>query len=56
MEHPRFGLIIGLIALKDIQKGQEIYVDYGYELLKKGDQPPWFEEALEKHQNTKRLK
>ena len=28
--HPRFGLIMGLQAKRDIQEGQEITVDYNY--------------------------
>ena len=30
MEHPRFGLILQLEAVKPIERGQEVFVDYGY--------------------------
>ena len=30
MEHPRFGSIVTVVALKNIKAGEEIFLDYGY--------------------------
>ena len=45
MEHPRWGLIQGVHATKDIEEGQELFTDYGY---KEGEFPGdhlWYHEA-----------
>lgn len=31
-DHPRFGLVPGILSTLDIKEGEEIYVHYGYEL------------------------
>ncbi len=36
----RFGPIIGVISLRPIEEGEEVFVDYGY---KEG--PSWYEEV-----------
>ena len=38
--HPRFGNTRAIIAIKDIARGEEILVDYGYELG--SFVPPWY--------------
>lgn len=40
--HPRFGLIKAVVAVRGIDCGQEILVDYGYT----DDRPDWFTEEL----------
>ena len=41
--HPRYGPIRTVVATKDIKKGEEILVDYGYG--KDSAIPRWFEQA-----------
>ena len=41
--HPRFGPIRTLFAIKDIIKGEELFVDYGYS--PDSVLPIWFEHA-----------
>ena len=31
-DHPRFGFVNGIVALKDVAKDEEIFTDYGYEV------------------------
>jgi len=40
--HPILGTVMGLAALKDIMKGEEISVNYGYNVTSDPDQPQWF--------------
>jgi len=40
--HPKFGLIPCITSIADIQKGGEILVGYGYDLV---DSPEWYKEA-----------
>ncbi len=30
MEHPRYGLIQSVVAIRNITAGEELFVDYGY--------------------------
>ena len=46
-EHPRFGLIRGLEALKDIAEGEEILVNYCINLA---DSPEWYRIIWLRHQ------
>jgi len=41
-DHPRFGLVPCLLSTHDIEKDEEIFVHYGYEL---SDSPEWYEAA-----------
>ena len=41
--HPRFGLIIGLKATRNIEEGEEIVVDYQYPCIKSA--PAWYQKA-----------
>ena len=51
VEHPRFGHTVGLAATKDIMEGQEIFVNYGYNVNENTDiNFPWFRPQWEKHQ------
>jgi len=43
LDHPKFGDIMSVIATKDIKKGEEILVNYGYSKHSHG--PPWFRDA-----------
>jgi len=40
--HPILGTIMSLAALQDIEAGQEITVNYGYNYTSDRDQPQWF--------------
>ena len=40
-EHPRFGRIMSIVAVKDILEGEEIFVSYNYSLPLA---PPWYQE------------
>ena len=42
MEHPRFGLIRGLTSTRDIEKDEEILINYHMNL---GDAPEWFQKV-----------
>ena len=55
-EHPRYGMITCVIADKEIEKGEEIFVDYGYP---RGEFPwdhPWYHEAKTQWQEEKKAK
>ena len=41
-DHPRFGLVLGVLSTHDIKSGEEVFVHYGYELTNCSD---WYEEA-----------
>ena len=47
MEHPRFGLIRGLRAIRDILPDEEILVNYSINLA---DSPEWYRVVWMKHQ------
>lgn len=49
--HPRFGLIRCIATLKDIRAGQEILINYGYNL---SVSPTWYKVAWAKHQKVVR--
>ena len=40
-EHPRFGRIMSVVAARDIQQGQEIFVSYNYSVPLA---PPWYQQ------------
>ncbi|XP_059087629.1 uncharacterized protein LOC131884018 [Tigriopus californicus] len=44
-EHPRYGNVVGLLALRDIKAGEEIFVDYGYKANLAPYDFPWYHEA-----------
>ncbi len=46
--HPSYGIIRGIVALKRIEKGEEILVDYGYETEKGALLPDWYVKARNK--------
>merc|ERR1711963_439775 len=46
--HPRFGQIRSIVATKDIQKGEELLVNYGYGLIDSRNLPGWYVEAYER--------
>jgi histone-lysine N-methyltransferase SETD7 len=47
VEHPRFGLIRGLRSQKDIQKDEELLINYTMNL---GDAPEWYRVVWLQHQ------
>ena len=42
--HPRFGFIRTIVATKDIQAGQELWVNYGYN-VKNPNVPQWYRDT-----------
>ena len=46
MDHPRFGLIRSITALRDIEQGEEILVNYG---LPMSDAPLWYKHLWVEH-------
>jgi len=50
-QHPRFGLIRCIVSLQDIRPGQEIYINYKYNL---STAPNWYKIAWAKHQKIVR--
>jgi len=40
-EHPRFGCIMSVVALRDIEAGEEVFVSYNYCI---GSAPPWYQD------------
>jgi len=45
--HPRFGSVRGLFTLREIEKGEELTVDYGYDYNGE-DTPNWYKELYDK--------
>ena len=53
IEHPRFGLIQSVTALRDIKAGEELFTNYGYAKMDFPDDFPWYWEtkmALEREE------
>jgi len=51
VKHALFGPICGLVATKVIDKGEEVFVDYNYDVdATAGDNWTWYRDAKEKHQ------
>ena len=46
MNHPRFGLVRCIRSTRDIEPGEEIYVDYGYGEEEEDWQPNWYKNIL----------
>ena len=44
--HPRFGLIMSVRAITDIERGEEILVSYNYNI---GQAPDWYRHAWFSH-------
>ncbi len=49
-EHPRFGLVLAVVARVDIDEGQEVLVDYGYKEAPFPSDHLWYHEAKRKAQ------
>ena len=47
--HPRFGLVAAVRAIRDIKRGEEVLVDYGYEEGEEGRE--WYFEAKKEYQD-----
>ena len=45
-EHPRFGLICSIVAIRDICPNEEIFVNYG---IKLSDAPDWYKQLWVDH-------
>ena len=56
MNHPRFGLVKCLRSIRDIEVGEEVYVDYGYGEEEEDWHPSWYKNILRKiHEDWERL-
>lgn len=49
-DHPRFGLIVSVVAKRYIEADEEVYVDYGY---KGKDVTPWYVKLKEQYERRK---
>ena len=45
-EHPRFGRIMSIVAVRDIEEGEEIFVSYNYSVPLA---PPWYQQLWFSH-------
>jgi len=45
-EHPRFGCVMSVVALRDIKPGEEVFVSYNYCI---GSAPPWYQDLWWQH-------
>ncbi len=53
-DHPRFGLVLAVVARREIEEGDEVLVDYGY---KEGEFPldhTWYHELKRKEEERRR--
>ena len=48
VRHPSHGPVVGHVAIKPIAKGQEIFVDYNYDL---DNAPQWYVDNAERAKN-----
>ena len=55
IEHPRWGLINSLFTNQDMKKGEEIFVNYDYELLEFPMDHPWYHEQRIAYEKEQRL-
>ena len=51
--HPKFGDIMWVEAAKDIKRGQEVEIDYGF---RKGCGPKWYKEVVKERKRQIKLK
>ena len=47
IEHPRWGLMVGIFTNRNIRAGEEIFIDYGYKLNEFPYDVPWYWKAKE---------
>ncbi len=52
-EHPRFGLVLQVVAKRDIAEGEEVLVDYGYKGAPFPADHLWYHEAKRKYMQKK---
>ena len=46
MNHPRFGSVMCILSIRDIEAGEEIYIDYGYGKEEEDWHPKWYKNIL----------
>ena len=56
MDHPRWGLIQGVAASRDIKAGEELFAYYGYQGPRFPHDFPWYFELKTKVEKERRLK
>ena len=47
VSHPRFGWIRSVVAIDDIYKGEEIFINYHYPIQPNANVPQWFKDLYE---------
>ena len=45
--HPRWGAVRGLESKRDIKRGEELFVHYGYDVDGDSLNPPWYYQAYQ---------
>ena len=53
VKHPLFGVIVGVVANKEIRRGQELYCNYNYDPL---EGPGWYTEGYKLYLERLRVK
>ncbi len=56
MDHPRWGLILSVVANRDIEAGEELYGYYNYPRSAFPADHPWYFELQRKTEKEKRIK
>ena len=56
IDHPRWGLIQGVVANRDIKAGEELFGYYGYKSQTFPEDFPWYYELKRKVEQEQRLK
>ena len=56
IDHPRWGIIQGVVANRDLKAGEELFGYYGYTTSKFPDDFPWYYDLKAKVEKEKRLK
>mmetsp|Transcript_9694 Transcript_9694/g.8541 ORF Transcript_9694/g.8541 Transcript_9694/m.8541 type:complete len:93 (+) Transcript_9694:480-758(+) len=54
LDHPKFGDIMSVVAIKEIQKDEEIVVNYGYAKHARG--PKWFRDERKRWNKKNAIK
>ena len=55
IDHPRWGIIQGVVASRDIKAGEELFGYYGYKFAAFPDDFPWYHDLKAKVDKEKRL-
>ena len=56
MDHPRWGLIQGVVATRNLKAGEELFAHYGYRNAVFPNDFPWYFELKTKVEKEQRLR